>query len=235
MRSTWIVLKRLTRTRSSRHGSSGRRGRGRSAGCSSAKRAWRVWLRLRTSSCRKLQVGGAVGKVAAAAHAQRLVDGLLEAEVGLLDVAVLVGDAGVVGGGLHAVVGHQRQVALGELRAAARADHVDGGAEVVGAVELGHAAELPEAGLQAFGERLEALREAELDRLDIGVGQHQVVDQVRERHAGQRDAEVGHVGEVGLRHAAGRWTCSKMTSWSGPWSARQAAMWRWSVRSWPGW
>ena len=48
---------------------------------------------------------------------------------------------------------------------------MDGGAEIVGAVELGHAAELPEAGFQAFGERLEALREADLDRLEIGVGQ----------------------------------------------------------------
>ena len=35
-------------------------------------------------------IAGAVGKVATATHAQRLVDGVLEAVVGLLDIAVRV-------------------------------------------------------------------------------------------------------------------------------------------------
>ncbi len=32
----------------------------------------------------------------------------------------------------------------------------------------------------------------------------------------------------------GGWTCSKYTSWPGPWSARQSRTRRWSVRSWLG-
>ena len=43
-----------------------------------------------------------------------------------------------------------------------------------------------------------------------------MVEQVRERHAAEGDPEGGHVGEVGLRHAPGAWTCGKMTSCSGP-------------------
>ncbi len=61
-------------------------------------------------------VAGAVGKVAAAPRPERLVDGLLEAVVGLLDIAVLMGLAGVVGRRGHAVVGHQGQVAVVQWR-----------------------------------------------------------------------------------------------------------------------
>ena len=57
-------------------------------------------------------VGAAVGKIAAAAHAQRLIDGVFEAEVLLFDVAVLVGDAEIVGRRFQVVVRHQEPVAL---------------------------------------------------------------------------------------------------------------------------
>ena len=70
---------------------------------------------------------------------------------------------------------------------------------MIGAVLARHAADLPEAGLEPFDQRLEALREADLDGFDVRVDQHQVVDQMRERHAAQRDPQAVHVGEVGLR------------------------------------
>jgi len=120
----------------------------------------------------KLRVAGTVGKVATAAHPQGLVDGLFEAVVALLDVAVFVRLAGCVGGGLQSIMGHQGLVALGELLAAAAVEHMDGRAEIVGAMERGHAAELPETGFQALGQRLEALGEANLDGFDVGIGQH---------------------------------------------------------------
>src|SRR5581483_6283976 len=143
-------------------------------------------------------VGGAGGKIAAAPDPQRLIDGHLEAMVGLLDIAVLVGDAGVVGRRGQAVMGHQRGVALGHLGAARVVEGADRGAEVIGPMLLWDAAKLPEATLEPLGQRLEALGEAEVDRLDVRVGEDQVEDEVREGDAGEGDPQVGHVGEVRL-------------------------------------
>ena len=73
---------------------------------------------------------------------------------------------------------------------------------VIGAVLARHAADSPEAGLEAFNQALVALAEADLDGLDVRVHQHQVEDQVRKGHAAQGDAQAAHVGEVGLRRFA---------------------------------
>jgi len=75
--------------------------------------------------------------------------------------------------------------------------------EIVGAVLLGNAANLPEASFQPLGQGFKALRKANLDGFDVGVGQDQMVKQMRERDAGQGDAEVIHVRKVGLRQNAG--------------------------------
>ena len=142
-------------------------------------------------------IGGAIGEVAAALQAQGLVNGLLEAVVGLLDIAILVGHAGLVGGRLEAVMGHERGIALGPLAVTVgNLDH--GGTQIVGAVLLRDAAELPEAGLHAFGQGLKAFREADLDGFHVGVGEHQMVDQMREKYPRERDLEVTHGGKVGL-------------------------------------
>ena len=74
---------------------------------------------------------------------------------------------------------------------------------MIGAMLARYAAYSPEAGLEAFNQALVALAEADLDGLDVRVDQHQVEDQVRKRHAAQRDAQAVHVGEVGLRRLAG--------------------------------
>jgi hypothetical protein len=71
------------------------------------------------------------------------------------------------------------------------------GRQADGAMFTGTATGLPERVLQAVGQGFEAL--ATLD--DTGVlpareGQHAVVQAVIERHAGDRDARVGHDGEV---------------------------------------
>ena len=60
----------------------------------------------------------------------------------------------------------------------------------------------PRTGLEPFNQALVALAEADLDGLDVRVHQHQVEDQVWERHAAQGDAQAAHVGEVGLRRFA---------------------------------
>jgi hypothetical protein len=62
-------------------------------------------------------VGGKVLEVSRAAQEQRVLDGLLEMTVRALDRSILVGDAGIVAGRHHAVVGYEllitpRQVLL---------------------------------------------------------------------------------------------------------------------------
>ncbi len=52
--------------------------------------------------------------------------------------------------------------------------------------------------MQTFGEALEALGEADRAGLPVGVGEHEVIDQVVERLAEDGDAELGHAGEVAL-------------------------------------
>ena len=68
-----------------------------------------------------------------------------------------------------------------------------------------HAAELPEGVLQSFGESGEALAAADrLEKAPARVGEPEVVEQVRERPAGEGDAELGPVGEVRQRLASRR-------------------------------
>src|SRR5207237_2037552 len=71
-----------------------------------------------------------------------------------------------------------------------------------GAMLLRYPAELREAGLDRFSEWLKALGEADLHRFKVRVGQHQMIEQMREGPPGQREGEILHMGEVGLGHAA---------------------------------
>jgi hypothetical protein len=137
----------------------------------------------------------AVGEIAAASQQEGLVDGLLEPVVALLGVAVLVGLAGLNRLGLDAVMGEQRLIPSRErLRLGVG---VDGGGHAVGAVPPGNPSQLPQGVLQALAQALEALGEADRAGLPVGVGEHEVIDQVVERRAGDRDVQLGHMGEVG--------------------------------------
>jgi len=146
-------------------------------------------------------VGGLAGKVPAAAQHQGLVQGPLELAVALLDVAVLVGLAGVDGLAAHPVVAQQGLVTLLEDLPVAPGGHRR--RQAVGAVDLRDAAQLPPGVLHARAEALEALGEADRTRLPVRVGQHVVVHQVREGRARDRHAQVGAVGEVTGAQAAG--------------------------------
>jgi hypothetical protein len=140
-------------------------------------------------------VGIAASEIPAAPQQEGLVQGLLEAVVPLLHVPVLVALAGLDGLPLEPVVAQQGLVApLEDIRVGPR---LHGGRQPVGAVQLGHPAQLPQGVLQALAEALQALGETDRARLPVGVGQHEVVDQVREGAAVQGDAQLGAVGEVG--------------------------------------
>jgi hypothetical protein len=78
-----------------------------------------------------------------------------------------------------------------------------GGRQAVGAVQQRHAAQFPQGVLQPLAEALVALGEADGAGLPVRVGQHEVVDEVVERHAGYGHVQVGAVREVTGRQPAG--------------------------------
>ena len=85
-------------------------------------------------------IGGQVVEPARAAHEQGVEDRLLQVAVGTLDGAVLVGDAAVVAGRLHAVVGHQRLVAPGQVVPGGSVEVAERRRQAVAAMLAGRAA-----------------------------------------------------------------------------------------------
>jgi hypothetical protein len=140
------------------------------------------------------------GEIAAASEHQGLVDGLLEAVMTLLDIAILVGLAGLDRLALEAIMGEQSFVSSSEHFGFGVA--VDRGGQAIGAVSPWDSSQFPQGVLQTFGETLEAFGEADGARLPVGVGEHEVIDHVVEEIAEDGDAELGHAGEVTLGEPA---------------------------------
>jgi hypothetical protein len=120
--------------------------------------------------------------------------------VALLDVAVLMGFAGVDRLALQTVVAQQRLIARPELVPLRSRRHRR--TQAVRAMKLRHASQFGQGVLQAFAEALEALGEADRPRLPVRVGQDEVVHQVRQGRGRDGDAQVGAVSEVRGRQPA---------------------------------
>ena len=104
---------------------------------------------------------GAVGfdavEIPASPAPQPLVEADLDVAIGGFDAAVLIGDAGIVAGGLHAVVPAQIVIALGEIELRGAVQVLESGRQRVGSVLAGDAAQLPKRILQPFGDSGKAL------------------------------------------------------------------------------
>ena len=142
------------------------------------------------------RIVASAGEIAATSEHQGLVDGLLEPVMTLLDVAILVGLARLDRLTFQAVMREQSLVSPSEHFRVGIA--VDRGGQAIGAVTPGDSSPFPQGVLQPFAEALEALGEADGAGLPVGIGEHEVVDQVVERLAEEGDAELGHAGEVTL-------------------------------------
>jgi len=138
---------------------------------------WRILAR--DKLLQKGLVGGKVGEVPRAAQLERLTETGLEMPMRGFDRTVLVADAGVVAGRLHAVMAAELGVAC-RLVLLVRKIAI-GRRKSVGAMLARHAAQLPERLLHTLGERGEALATA--DRLDIlpaAEGEPELVEKMRE-------------------------------------------------------
>jgi hypothetical protein len=151
-------------------------------------------VQLPKQRAQKRFVRRSAGKIPAATQEQRLLERTLEAMMALLDVAILVAVAGVDGLALQAIMLQQRLVTPRERLA--RGARRNGRRQPIGAMALRHAAQLPQGVLQAGAQALQALGEADRAALPVRVGQHKVVDQMRERHAGDGHAEAGAMREI---------------------------------------
>src|SRR6266852_7496767 len=118
--------------------------------------------------------------------------------MGLLDVPIFMGNADIVPGGLHAIMGHQRLIASGPVFFLLLAQLTDCRTQMVGTMLLWDTADLPEALFNAFGERFECLAEADESGFHIRVGEHEMIDQVGKWLSCNRDAHIFHMGKIGL-------------------------------------
>jgi hypothetical protein len=150
-------------------------------------------------------VGIEIVEVTAAAQQQRVFERLLEMAMRTPDGPVLMRDAGVVAGWPHAVMAAERLVALRQILLRVGIEIAEGGRQAIAAMLLGNAAERPQRILQALGQRDEALAAQDnVSMLETRECQSEVIEPMRQRDAGNRDAERARVGEVGQAKTARR-------------------------------
>jgi hypothetical protein len=142
----------------------------------------------------ELPIRLAAAEVAMATQQQGLLHRFLQAAVPLLAVAVLVPAGGIRRLGLQPVMTQQPFVFRGVLLSLALV--VDRQRHAVGAVPLRHPAQGPQRVLQPRAQAGEALRKTHRHVLPVRVGQHEMIDQVREGLAGDRHAQSRHVREI---------------------------------------
>jgi hypothetical protein len=140
-------------------------------------------------------------EVEAAAQKKGLANRPLQTVVALLHVAVLVGAGGLRLATTQVVMPEQSLVALGEFFLVQGVVH--GRRQPVRLMSLWHAAEFPQRRLQPLAEAFEALRVADAAGFPVGVGEHEVIDEVVEGLFGDGDAELAHVRVIGLGQLAG--------------------------------
>jgi hypothetical protein len=146
----------------------------------------------------KALVGRPRGELAATSYAQCLIKRLFEAEVGLLHIAILMGDARIIPGRLHAVVPHEGLVTLGEGFLLIAGQMANCCAQMVGAMLGRNASQLPERLFDAFCQCLKGFAEAHTYRFHIGVRQHEMIQQMGKGLSVDRHLQIAHVGEIRL-------------------------------------
>ena len=172
-------------------------------------------------------------EIAAAAQHERLRQRALEPIVRLLHHAILVRLTRLDARRAQPVVIEHRGEPLRQHAPAAVPQLVRRRREIVRAHHLRHSAERPQGALQPLDQRLERLAERQLRKPPAADAEHELEQQVRERLAGDGDAELPACVKSNGASRPGGCTCGKYTSCSGPRNARHSRTRRCSVRTWP--
>ena len=136
-----------------------------------------------------------------------MVDGVLEAVVGVLGDAVFMALAGIDAGGAEAIVVQQGGVIVVKSAAAAAAQFVGGSRGIVAAHHLWNAAQGPEGILQSLLQGQEGLAGG-----DLGVAPSRVASWNSKGLSGDGHLEFPAVGEVERASRPGGCTWGKYTS-----------------------
>src|SRR6202051_4586179 len=111
---------------------------------------------------------------------------------------VLMRYASIVAGRLHAVMRAQRLIATRLILPCVVIEIAEGGGQVVAAMVQRGTAERPQRILQPLGQCNKALTaEHHMSVLPAREGQAEVIESVIQRHTGDADAVIAHVGEIG--------------------------------------
>src|SRR5205085_9617745 len=70
--------------------------------------------------------------------------------------------------------------------------------QMVRAMLLGHAANLPERFFDSFSKRFKRFTQTDGDRFHVGVGEHKMMDHVGKGNTSKRDAQILHMGKIRL-------------------------------------
>ena len=135
------------------------------------------------------------------AHEQRLRDERLQATMRLLGDAVFMRAARRDPTRAQPVVIEDRAKAGRQIAPTTGFQLVGRGRQIVAAQDVGHAAERPQRPLDAGHQRLKRFAEGHRHPRPVAVTEHELKEQVRERIAGDRHAQVGPVREVDRRLA----------------------------------
>jgi hypothetical protein len=137
-------------------------------------------------------------EIARAAQQQRIRDRLLQVAVRALDRAVLVRQAGIVAGRLHAVMGARRLVPLGRIPSGVAVEIAEGGRQAIAAMLQRRTSERPQRILQTLSQDHETLAARhDMAVLPTGEGQPKMIEPMIEWRAGDADREIAHVGKIG--------------------------------------
>src|ERR1700744_2507689 len=148
----------------------------------------------------KPAVVGEVGKVAAPAQQQSLLQRSLEMGMWSLDRAVLVCQATIVARWRHAIVRTQRLVALSQILRRIGLEIAERRRETVAAVFLRCATERPQGVLQTLGQGDEALAaQYHASLLPTGERQAEVIEPMIERDTSDAHAQLHRIGEIRQR------------------------------------
>ncbi len=123
--------------------------------------------------------------------------------MGSFDRAVLVGDAAIVAAGLHAIMGAKRFIPICHVLRGIGIEIAECSRKAVRAVIARCAADRPKGVLQTTRQRGKTLAAFDnLGMLEAAIGQPEVIEQILEDHAGDRDLEARCVGKIRQPHAS---------------------------------
>src|SRR5260370_38809823 len=112
--------------------------------------------------------------------------------------------AGSVQVRLHAVMSHERLIALGKILFPSSAALLHRRSQMIGPMQAGHSANLPQAVLQPSCESLEAFAETQTHGFHIRVREHEMVQQMGKRLACPGEQHITHMRKIGLTTFARR-------------------------------